>query len=1325
MSQPTRSIWPTSAQNPEEYRHAKLLEAFMKDYPIANDSIAYYNHLIDKRLPEIISASIIRIKGPNKEYTPYFYRVQLVRVEQPSRQIQLGPNTLSVPLSPAYCRITNTSLTAEIYVSLGLYQDGVDYPIQFYRDPNDINREGSQVACSIPVELGSKLDHSARQGMSPEARLASMECPSDTGGNFYIDGPRTPQIVDKLALEQCLIIPDPKTGNYNCSFTSTGIIKSIQVVIQMGSGENQGQFRFYLNIIPFKNPESTKVLHTVNFLIALRVMTQLSHYQVIQILERFYPTQTSQAERVKRTLLFTMEASQAIQDDRLINEIRSNLNAKSDYTMDMFRNTLISQAFPEYTSLDTKVYTLCYMCVRYAEYMAGFRPPDNRDAYDHKNFQMAPTQLEVDFRRLWRKTVETVSKSVDIQISQQGRNRVITPDDLFHYISASSTLTTVMGQITGESAKMTDALSKLFTSSLTNRFSGLTMVDPTDVKTPQAVAANVTKIGVAVEKHSYGEGIRVTNPGQMGFVCVSMTPEGEKAGLVKYKAVTCLISMPTNPEIVSLLIEQLIEPHDRKTGYSALLINGMFHGWVDGDRCYNILRSHKRGGNIVDVSITFDGSVVSVYTTTSRMVRPLLIINPVTQQLVIEEKDMWEAPFQQLLQEGCVEFLDPAEMLFCYVAQSYGGLLQQRFNLNKLREQLDLLSPGHQYISRSDQMVDPVYLSSLLNGGVSSLFSNEMINQINLEQDSVGFGAIMVKEVQIIYKRILDDYTRQMEQIKYTHCELDPSAVLGVIASVCPYPEHNQGPRVPYNAGMEKQVVGTNHPFVRASMELSTNFTQMASSSIVSTQVERAVFETVPNSRTPMVAIMPYKGYNQEDATVVKAEAAATGLFSTINYTVLRVMERVQTGGTKGVSEYVSSYNPEELNDPNSKMRWEKPIKSNAPPPGSPPGTSGIYDKLDKTHGIVMPGSQVGPGDCLVFRIREIIRAEGTSRGKFYEDASLYVPDGYSGRVDAVVVTNNSVGKSAVGGNGRTISIRLVNYRAMKVGDKVFASYSQKSTVSLIEPKANLPYTKRADGSKGFSPDMFVSPMTIPSRMTIGMMIEAIMNKAVFASGSTSLAFTDATGFRRHIPLEDLGNPREYRRYVAEAMKVLEVNGYRPDGTEILYDVDDQGKEFQIKTPITVAPIRYRLLPHRATSKAQVRSAGGPIRRTTRQPRGGKARGSGLRVGEMERDAIISFGASNVLREELCLASDSFRAVFCVKCGVVAIVDYQNARIECKRCRTTTLLDVVQHGNRRRYTVQDPDQAGQNFCTSTIPYIMLYISNLLGGAMLDFRLGYE
>nr|QBK90672.1 MAG: DNA-directed RNA polymerase subunit beta [Pithovirus LCPAC104] len=287
---------------------------------------------------------------------------------------------------------------------------------------------------------------------------------------------------------------------------------------------------------------------------------------------------------------------------------------------------------------------------------------------------------------------------------------------------------------------------------------------------------------------------------------------------------------------------------------------------------------------------------------------------------------------------------------------------------------------------------------------------------------------------------------------------------------------------------------------------------------------------------------------------------------------------------------------------------------------------SDAYKVIDD-NGIPIIGAKIEFGYPIIGKVRTI-----TEEGKVTEeDASIYAGEGDQGVVDRVFFNKN------------TIKVKIRKVRKAVVGDKFASRSAQKSTIGLILPEEKMPFNPES----GIRPDCIINPHAIPSRMTIAKMIECVSSKYGALKGEriNATAFNDFDIF-------------SFR-------KSLENYGFSNSGKETLIDGNTGEK---MKVDVFIGPCYYQTLRHQVEDKIQMRSIG-VVTSDTRQPIGGRKRHGGLKIGEMERDAIISHGASEVLRDRLMFSSDVYRAVFCIQCGNIAVANHLIGKYSCKGCK--------------------------------------------------------
>jgi DNA-directed RNA polymerase subunit B len=294
--------------------------------------------------------------------------------------------------------------------------------------------------------------------------------------------------------------------------------------------------------------------------------------------------------------------------------------------------------------------------------------------------------------------------------------------------------------------------------------------------------------------------------------------------------------------------------------------------------------------------------------------------------------------------------------------------------------------------------------------------------------------------------------------------------------------------------------------------------------------------------------------------------------------------------------------------------------------------------RLLEDDGIIAVESNVLGGDILIGktsppRFMEEYR-DSSSTGPYRRDTSIGVRPSEVGTVDTIVLTQSNEG-------GKMYKVRIRDMRLPEIGDKFASRHGQKGVVGLLAKAEDLPYT-----ASGVSPDVLINPHAFPSRMTVGMMMESITGKAAAIRGKKA----DASAF--------VGEKMD------DVKDVMEASGFKYSGKEIMYD-GRTGKQFPVEVFIGV--VYYQKLHHMVADKIHAR-ARGQVQMLTKQPTEGRARGGGLRFGEMERDCIIAYGASMILKDRLLDESDKTSIFICERCGLLAYHDVKQRRYLCRVC---------------------------------------------------------
>ncbi len=445
---------------------------------------------------------------------------------------------------------------------------------------------------------------------------------------------------------------------------------------------------------------------------------------------------------------------------------------------------------------------------------------------------------------------------------------------------------------------------------------------------------------------------------------------------------------------------------------------------------------------------------------------------------------------------------------------------------------------------------------------------------------------------------------------EHTHLEIDPATMLGICAGIIPFSDHNSSPRNTMEAGMTKQALGLYVSNYALRTDTRAHLLHHPQTPIVKTRIiDSTNYDLRPSGQNFVVALMSYEGYNMEDAMVINKGALERGLARSSFFRAYDTSEKKYAGGQ--VDKF-------EVPDKNVKgYRSEE-----------------AYRNLD-SDGVVNPESYVTSGDVLIGKTSppRFLEENFGSVADRRRETSVTVRHGEKGIVDAVLLSETVEGS-------KLAKIRVRDTRQPEFGDKFASRHGQKGVIGLILSPEDIPFTEF-----GVVPDLIVNPHAIPSRMSIGQVLEMVAGKAGCLEGER----VDATPFNQTLE--------------AEIQQLLLDNGFESAGCESLYS-GVTGE--RIDAEIFVGVAYYQKLHHMTTDKVYARSRG-PVQVLTRQPTEGRAREGGLRFGEMERDCLIAHGAALTLKERLLDESDKYTAVVCENCGMLAVED-NNHKTYCPIC---------------------------------------------------------
>ena len=847
------------------------------------------------------------------------------------------------------------------------------------------------------------------------------------------------------------------------------------------------------------------------------------------------------------------------------------------YARDILQKELLPNITQEEGFETRKAFFLGYMVNRLLLCALERKEADDRDHFGKKRLDLAGPLLANLFRILFKKLTKDIYNYMQ---------RCVENDKEFNLTLAVKSQTITDGLryslATGNWGEQKKAMSsRAGVSQVLNRY------------TYSSTLSHLRRTNTPI-----GRDGKIAKPRQLhnthwGLVCPAETPEGQACGLVKNLSLMTCISVGTPSEpILSFLRDWGLEPLEdyvpsNSPDATRVFVNGV---WVGVHRepasLVEYMRDLRRNGDISpEVSIIRDirEKELKIFTDAGRVYRPLFIVddNPDSEtkgdlklrkehvnQLLESSYEGYddEATYtwSSLVREGIVEYVDAEEEETIMIAMTPDDLEASKSNLTETQQQ-DL--------QMEEQELDPA-------------------------------------------KRIKP--TGSSNTHTFTHCEIHPSMILGVAASIIPFPDHNQSPRNTYQSAMGKQAMGVFLTNYAVRMDTMANILYYPQKPLATTRaMEHLKFRELPAGQNAIVAIACYSGYNQEDSMIMNQSSIDRGLFRSLFFRSYMDLEKRQ--GMKALETF------------------EKPSRSD-----TLRLKHGTYEKLDD-DGLIAPGVRVSGEDIIIGKTTPIPpdTEELGQRTQYHtkRDASTPLRSTESGIVDQVLLTTN-------GDGAKFVKVRMRTTKVPQIGDKFASRHGQKGTIGVTYRHEDMPFT-----AEGIVPDLIINPHAIPSRMTVAHLIECLLSKVSSLSGLEGDAspFTDVT---------------------AEAIsKLLREHGYQSRGFEVMYN-GHTGKKLMAQ--VFFGPTYYQRLRHMVDDKIHAR-ARGPVQVLTRQPVEGRSRDGGLRFGEMERDCMLAHGAAGFLKERLMEASDAFRVHVCGSCGLMTVIaNLKKNQFECRSCKNKT-----------------------------------------------------
>ena len=694
--------------------------------------------------------------------------------------------------------------------------------------------------------------------------------------------------------------------------------------------------------------------------------------------------------------------------------------------------------------------------------------------------------------------------------------------------------------------------------------------------------SHLRKINLPLDSTAKIIGPRLLHSSQWGIIDPVDTPDGGNVGLHKHMSISTHITNGYSSKPIIEFLKKVVfmeSLSECTTEYISncikIFVNGNWVGIVTNPiEVLDILKKYRRLGLIpiyTSISWSIVDEIIYIYTDSGRLCRPVFYINKLIPSY--QNKNI----LKKILDENF----------------SFDDLL---IGFNEFNKSDKIISNKNTFIKSNiiyDNLSD---LYSFKTDEKSLTDSNSNNNNIILDELLKNSGIIDYLDTAETETSLISTNEDNINKFT-THLEIHPSLLLGIMGNQIVFPENNQLPRDLFSCGQSKQGVSlynSNYQNRIDKMGIVLNNGQIPI--VKSRYLEYIYNEEHPYGVNVIVAIGCYGGYNVEDSILFNEASIKRGMFNTTYFNMYESRESSSKVGNQTMDSKFS--NIENENVINKKPGYD-------------------YSQLN-SYGLINENTLLDDKKVIIGKVNTNFNNPNN-----YIDSSITPKKGQLGFVDKSFITDGEEGF-------RIAKVRIREERIPAIGDKFCSRCGQKGTVGLIIPENNMPFTEN-----GIRPDLIINPHALPSRMTIGQLVETLMGKTCSLYGG----FGDCTAFV---------NKGSKHEVFGSLLKNI---GYNSSGNEILYS-GETGKQLQAE--IFIGPCYYMRLKHMVKDKINYR-AQGPRTVLTRQTVQGRANDGGLRIGEMERDCIIAHGATNFLTESMLKRGDEYFVAICNNSGSIAV----------------------------------------------------------------------
>jgi DNA-directed RNA polymerase II subunit RPB2 len=1044
----------------------------------------------------------------------------------------------------------------------------------------------------FPIMLQSEL--CVLHKLNKNIRYNMGECRNDYGGYFIIDGKEKVMICQEKFADNMLYIRD----NYNEIYSHGADIRTISEdaskpertlsVRIVAPNMNYSNNQIVVNIPNVRKPVPLFILFRALGIISDKDIIQyclLDLEQNNSFIDLFIPS-IHDANKI-----FTQEA--ALEYIKTFTKGHTVTHVL-DILMNYFLPNIGEQNFQQ------KAFYLGYIVYNLLLVFTKLEAPTDRDSFKFKRVEVPGKLLYDLFKEYFKLQQDHIKLKLDSEYNFKKSKNVYQGEGFKDLLFKN--YQTIFGERIVETG-----FKKAFKGNWgsTEHTKKVGVVQDLNRLSYNSFISHLRKINLPMDSSAKVVKPRLLHGSQWGIIDPVDTPDGGNIGFHKHMAIATHITSgcsgyPMMKFFRSICKMKLLEECNTNFLYSStkIMINGSWVGVLTNPQeTMRIIKKYKRTGLLpvyTSVSWNIKKREILVYTDSGRLSRPVFYI---------------EGNKPSFMKKEIIEKINKKNFNWDELIVGFAKKKDSNFKINSCN------------IYEIDELYETNNFDDLTN-------SQGIIEYLDTSEEETSL--------------ISSDYEFNSNK-PYTHIDIHPSLLLGVMGNQIVFPENNQLPRDIFSCGQSKQAVSlySSNFFTRIDkMGVVLNYGQIPL--IKSRYLQFINNEEHPYGENVIVAIMVYGGYNVEDSILFNEGSVKRGLFRTTYYNMYESREESSKVGEHNIDSHFQ--NIEEANIDSTKFGYD-------------------YSHLDK-YGLISENTEMDDKKVVIGKVQTNLLNLNQPR-----DVSVYPKKGQLGFVDKTFMTEDEEGF-------RLAKVRIREERIPAIGDKFCSRCGQKGTVGLVIPEENMPFTQ--DGVK---PDIIINPHALPSRMTIGQLVETLMGKACVNIGG----YGDCTAF--------INKGSKHEMFG----KILTQQGFNKTGNEILYN-GMTGE--QLDANIFIGPTYYMRLKHMVKDKINYR-ARGPIQQLTRQTVGGRANDGGLRIGEMERDGVIAHGAAGFLQESMLYRGDQYFMAVCNTSGTIAIYNKsQNLFLSPMADGPIKFNETID----KNLNIENISKFGRNFSILKIPY---------------------